>query len=168
MITFETKGVFGKRRKDKKNFEPVFCKCFYYVSRMLYREKINLDGSINFKHVNLKKHELWSYIYYLYYYNHTRIQVFKNMNKGSTPNAEYFYRQVISTIGIAEPKEPSVSVENLIMFINEIVNEYKTLYNPLLMYLNKIIEKSKMLTLQGITIKTNSNKINVRKSQIQS
>jgi hypothetical protein len=158
MIDFDTQKVFGT------HFQPVFCKCFYYVSKILYHEKINLNGTINFEHVHtLKKHELWSYIFYLHYYNHTRIQLFKNMERHSIPDARRFFNVVMNTLEIPTnaQENPRVTVENLILFINMIMKSYDNLYNPLLMYLNKIIEKNKMLMLQGITIKTNSDKINV-------
>jgi hypothetical protein len=87
-------------------------------------------------------------------------------SRKGNPIADLFYKQVLNKVDIPVPKDNhEVTGENLILFIKIMIDEYSNLYNPLIMYLNKIIQKAQMMSLQQVTIKTNSNKINVRKMQ---
>ena len=144
--------------------EPDIYKCFYQVSKILLHEKINLDGSIN----NLRKpilsiNELWSYIYYLYFYN-KKVGVFKGIKEWT---GQEIVKLVKKTVNINNwPTHQAKINEMLILFVNMfIIDNTKTIYNPLIVYLNKIIEKNLYLTLKpNIIIKTGNHNVVVSSS----
>lgn len=162
-IAFTRKEIFGNK------FKPTINACFCTVSRMLFGDNINTDGTIDIdKAVNLTKEELWSYIYYLYFYNNTNVSIFKAMKneengKASAPN---FYSTVISMVddedaeGGNNAKKPAKPFDTttLIIFINNVIEEFgRELVNPIFDYLNVIIKKNIITKLSGITIVTGNN-----------
>jgi hypothetical protein len=127
---------------------------------MLFNANINVDGSIDVEKVGiLKKYELWSYIYYLYYFNNKTLNEFKAMRteKNGKANAELFYNSVLATTS-----DSSVDNNTLIYFINLIVhNNVDNLINPVIDYLKKILSKEIIPSLGSISVKTGTNSKNV-------
>lgn len=163
-LSFKNKDIFGK-------FKPTINNCFCIVSKMLFSNKINIDGKIDFN-AQLTKEELWSYIYYLFYNNHTNVQLFKDMkNAKGKANAELFYEAVLSRLENKNSEIPangSVALRyaqkldnaTLIFFINTILDELKDeLVNPVIDYITILLNKKIIPKLSNISInlgKTNS------------
>ncbi len=161
LLNFKNMGVFDK--KFKNDIES--CTCL--VSKMLFAKKINVDGSIDVDNMNtLRKHELWSYIYYLYYFNNTSIDEFASMkgNRG-VASAENFYKTVKAYVDNKyvfnkSPQEKSVTsfdVQTLAYFINSIVHQYgNDLANPIINYVKDLL-KTRSPIFNSFAVKTNSN-----------
>lgn len=162
-VAFSRKEIFGN------NFKPVIDICFCRVSRMVYDDKFMIpDGTIDItKAAAFKKDELWSYIYYLYYYNQSNVLIFENMKdqENGKASAELFYNTVIAFVDgekenavVDESKvAPPFDVSTLIMFINTIIEDFgKELINPIFDYLKLLVNKSMLARISGITLKANS------------
>ncbi len=167
-VAFTRKEIFGNK------FKPNINACFCTVSKMLFADMINTDGTIDInKSVNFKKEELWSYIYYLYFYNNTNVNVFKSMkNKDNgKASAVHFYDTVISMVAEAEDDETKppkpFDTTTLIIFINNVIEEFgRELVNPIFDYLGIILKKNVLSRISAITLKTvnvgtNSGKIKI-------
>jgi hypothetical protein len=149
-ISFKTVHIFGT---FKAGIKPCFCE----VSRMLFDQVMLTNGTINFDHETLvKKHALWSYIYYLYYYNYKRINVFSRMRKYNKNFKRWqasplrFYETVIRELTLQDKHE--ISNENLILFINKLILENKdTMINPIIISLRKIMEIPNLTKLLEVT-----------------
>lgn len=158
-IAFSRKEIFGIK------FKPNIDYCFCTLSKMLFAGKINNDGTIDINQViNFKKEELWSYIYYLYFYNHIDIIVFKSMINSKTGKASA--AQFYSTVNIDTKSEDidiniqakPFEITTLIIFINNVIEEFsKELINPIFDYLGILLKKNILTRIAGITIKTNNN-----------
>jgi hypothetical protein len=172
-IAFSRKEIFGIK------FQPTIDKCFCTVSKMLFNSEINTDGTIDItQSVNLKKEELWSYIYYLYFYNHTNVVIFKSMKNKENGKAsgEQFYAAVISMVeGEEETTNTNVNTQpaksfdttTLIIFINNVIEEFgNELVNPIFDYLSLLLKKNILTRISGITIKTNNEDNNDNKGNI--
>lgn len=157
-VAFNNKDIFGN--KFSSNIESCFCS----VSKMLFANIINVDGSIDVeKGPSLKKEQLWSYIYYLFYYNNKneKTQEFVSMKTQKTgkANAVNFYDVVMTvTKSTKTDGKPIVLDQNtLIYFINITIHKYNnTLVNPVIDYLNQILAKEIIPSLGSLSIKTNS------------
>lgn len=131
---------------------------------MLFENHINIDGTINVDTASLlRKYEIWSYIYYLYYYNHSVIQEFADMKNAKTGKASamQFYdvvRRVVQNPLIPETSDNVVpfDVNTLIFFVNKMINTYgNNMMNPVVVYLQKLLEnKCAARKLQGLTLVT--------------
>jgi len=167
-IAFSRKEIFGSK------FKATIDACFCVVSKMLFNDKINIDGTIDITEAsNLKKEELWSYIYYLYFYNHSNVTIFQSMtNKDNgKASAEQFYAAVVSltenenenaytdvNVNVNSHPAKPFDISTLIIFINEVIEEFgKELVNPIFDYLSVLMKKNVMTRLSGITIKTHEN-----------
>lgn len=166
-IAFSRRELFGTK------FKSSIDNCFCVVSKMLFNDKINLDGTIDITQaVNLKIEELWSYIYYLHFYNHKNVTIFASMTDENKASAEKFYSAVISLTADenesiytnsntnSEPAK-SFDVTTLIIFINNVFEEFgQGLVNPIFDYLSILMKKNVLTRLSGITIKTGDNASN--------
>lgn len=160
LISFSTKSIFGYTFKN--SIDECFCK----TSKMLFAGKINPDGTIDPAQSDaFKKSELWSYIYYIYYYNNNDIDEFKAMKskKDGKADAVAFYN-VVATIGkhaltsISSKSPETLDTKTLIAFINAvIVNNEEDLVNPIFDYLKVITEKKVLMNLEGIKLVTGKN-----------
>lgn len=152
LVAFSNKLIFGNR------FSAIIDNCFCMVSKTLIDDNLNFDGTIDLsKETILKKDVLWSYIYYLYYYNNSSISEFNKMQDPKTGKADalLFYNAVRNTtdtiISFGQPLTTSL----LIIFINNIINKYHdSLINPIIDYLNILINKRIDLHLSNIAIQT--------------
>lgn len=139
-LSFRNKTVFEK--DFRANIDKTFC----VVSKMMFMNRLNVDGSINIDQVGfLKKYELWSYIYYLYYYNNTSLEEFagmKNRENGKA-NALLFYKNVSSVVDnqfISNGEIMPLDVNTLAYFVNLMVRKYGAdMRNPVIDYLRHIL-----------------------------
>ena len=150
-IAFSKKELFGK------NFKPGMDACFCRVSRLVFEGKINPNGTIDInKAGQLKKDDLWSYVYYLFFYNNTNIPVFTamvNQNNGKA-SAPLFYQAIFDS----ESTSLNVDITTLILFINETLAKYDDeLVNPIFDYLKVIMQKNVINKISGISVFANNN-----------
>ncbi len=159
-IAFSDKKVFGY--DFKTNIESCFCK----TSKMLFSGKINHDGTIDeMRSDSFSKTELWSYIYYLYYYNNSDIEEFIAMKTKEKADAVKFYNVVASvsngqTIDININFIGPLTSKMLITFINRIITNYPNdeLVNPMFDYLKILSQKHILTKLSGIKLITGKDK----------
>jgi len=170
LVSFSNAALFDK--KFKSDIET--CSCT--VGKMFFSKKINIDGSIDVDNmVNLRKFELWSYIYYLYYFNNTSIQEFSSMKnpRDGKASAENFYRTVRDVVDNqfvekinkeSEKNEVVVPLDprTLSYFINLIIHRYEDdLTNPIINYVQELVERVKGAPgakFNSLVIKTGENK----------
>ncbi len=178
-VSFSTQEVFDL------GFKPDVETCFCAVSKLLFRNVINVDGSIDMEQlVNVKKRELWSYIYYLYQYNNATIPEFIAMKNPSTGRADgmLFYQAVyVDANANANPnsntnasnnskvaKKLGTDIVRIVYFINTMVHTYKDdLVNPVIDYLKQLMKKEMFTKLSEVKVEMapilgNSDKKNVR------
>jgi len=143
-LAFTNEAVF------EKEFKPAIDTAFCVVSKMMWLSRINIDGTIDADQaVFLKKYEIWSYIYYLFYHNHSTLDMFASMKSDDNgkANALLFYKTVAETVdnqfineSIAKGKIVGFDVNTLIYFVNVIVQRFgEDLTNPVVQYLQKIV-----------------------------
>lgn len=155
---------FGNQAVFEKDFKPAIDNAFCVVSKMMWFNRINIDGSINMEQsAFLKKHELWSYIYYLYYYNHSSLDVFSKMkNQDNGKASAYLFWSVVADVVqnqfALENKEKTVPFDanTLIYFVNLMVQKYgEDLTNPVVQYLRQLVNNPQALAqLQKFTVVT--------------
>ena len=170
LVSFSNFSVFDKRFKN----DIEVCTCV--VSKMIFAKKVNIDGSIDVSNMpTLRKHELWSYIYYLFYYNHTSIDEFAQMKskKIGVASAEGFYKTVREVVdnqyvksmqntlmretGVENVAVP-MDVQTLIYFINIIVHKYgDNLTNPIIDFLKDMFMQRSQAAFNSLSIKTGPN-----------
>jgi hypothetical protein len=146
-VAFKNQDIFGA------NFQPAVDPCFCMVSKMLFHGKIEIDGTLDIsKEVMFSKKELWSYIYYLYYHNHTNMEIFQKMKdrKSGKASAEKFYETIYGDATIIQ----SVDVTSLVLFINNLIRSNEELVNPVIDYLKVIIQKNIMSRISGVSVIT--------------
>lgn len=162
-LSFKNKAIF------EKEFKPTIEKCFCIVSRMLFNNRINVDGSIDIENAGfLKKYQLWSYIYYLYYFNNSSVEEFVRMKnkENNKANASQFYdvvKSIIQNQFINSDDIVSFDVNSLVYFINIMIHRYKdNLRNPVIDYLRQILSnKEAVAKLSNFTLVTGENNKNV-------
>ena len=159
-VSFSTQEVFDV------GFKPDVEASFCTVSKLLFRNVINIDGSIDMEQmVNVRKRELWSYIYYLYQYNNGTLPEFVAMKNPSTGRADgmLFYQAVYgddsnsnSTGAIANSKitrKLGTDIARLVYFINKLVHTYKDdMMNPVIDYLKQLMKKEVFAKLSEIKV----------------
>jgi hypothetical protein len=155
-VAFTNAIIFGS------NFKPNIDTAFCVVSRMLFEGKINVDGSIDPDKAGIvHKHELWSYIYYLYYHNFNIIVEFKEMQdeKKQKASAVKFYDIVKRTVNnplISKEEVVPFDISTLIFFVNYMVHTYgMNMMNPVVVYLQGLMSnKEAMAKLKSFTLVT--------------
>lgn len=157
-VAFTRKEIFGTK------FRPAIDPCFCTVSKMLYAGLINSDGTIDIdKSGVISKQQLWSYVYYLWFYNHTNVLVFKSMKspENGKANAALFYSAVTMFVegqdDNAREEKPvkPFDTTTLILFISEVLEEFgKQLVNPIFDYLRVLLERDVITRLSGVGIIT--------------
>lgn len=173
-VSFSTHEVFDV------GFKPDVEACFCIVSRMLFKNVINVDGSIDMEQlVNVRKKELWAYIYYLYQYNNSTIPEFVRMKNPSSGKADgqLFHDTVYDDKDFKNsnsansntnvPKTVGTDIVRLVYFINKMIHTYKSdLVNPVIDYLKQLMKKEMLTKLSEIKVQMvptlNSRKNNVR------
>jgi hypothetical protein len=148
------------------------------VSRLLFKNVINVDGSIDMEQlVNVRKKELWAYIYYLYQYNNSTIPEFIRMKNPVSGKADgqLFHDTVYddkdfknsNTNTSTNTKTIGTDIVRLVYFINKMIHTYKTdLVNPVIDYLKQLMKKEMLTKLSEIKVQMvptlNSGKNNVK------
>jgi hypothetical protein len=171
-VSFSTQEVFDV------GFKPDVETCFCNVSRMLFKNVINIDGSIDMEQlVNVRKKELWAYIYYLYQYNNSTIPEFIRMKNPVSGKADgqLFHDTVYddkdfknsNTNTSTNTKTIGTDIVRLVYFINKMIHTYKTdLVNPVIDYLKQLMKKEMLTKLSEIKVQMvptlNSGKNNVK------
>lgn len=169
-VSFKTIEVFGTGFKTDVEV------CFCIVSKLLFRNVINIDGSIDMEQlVNVQKKEIWSYIYYMYQYNNATIPEFIKMKNPTTGKADgqQFYNVVFDDIDISNETNGNIVVNKnsntninskkirnvgtdivrLVYFINKMVHTYKSdLINPVVDYLKQLMKKEVFTKLSEIKV----------------
>jgi hypothetical protein len=168
-LSFKSAGVFDK--EFKPNIDNVYC----VIARLVFEGHINPDGSINDDQAGyLKKYQLWSYIYYLYYYNSSTVDIFSEMkdSKGKASAVE-FYDAVARVVENPFSSDYTpFDVNTLIYFINKVTHEYENrMRNPVIDFIERLqgqrvqngLKKLTLITgVQGI--EPDNIKINVRRN----
>lgn len=73
-ISFSTTSVFGR------GFQPGIKSAICVVGNLLNSNLLMLDGTISLDALaDVKKHQIWSYVYYLWHYNRDNIDAFAQM-----------------------------------------------------------------------------------------
>lgn len=158
-VSFSTTEVFDV------GFKPDVETCFCTVSKMLFKNVINVDGSIDMEQlVNVRKKELWAYIYYLYQYNNATIPEFVRMKNPSSGKADgqlfhdtvYDNKEFKNSNGNSNtnvPKTIGTDIVRLVYFINKMIHTYKTdLINPVIDYLKQLMKKEMLTKLSEIKV----------------
>lgn len=158
-LTFGTQAVFER-------FTPAVDAAFCVVSRMMFFDKIEVDGTIREADLSrLRVGELWSYIYYLYYYNSSSVEEFVRMKEGGEglnkgkASALLFYRSVqkeVSNQFVGDEDIVPFDVNTLAYFINKVILRYGVnLRNPIVDYLKRIMDsKEAMERIRRFTLVT--------------
>jgi hypothetical protein len=154
-LAFTNTLIFGY------HFQTSINSAFDIVSRMLFANKVNPDGSIDLKqNASVSKKELWAYIYYLFYYNSVDIPEFAAMkdSKGKA-NAVGFYSVVRKVVdhgtAASSDKIVPITIDGLIFFINSIVHAYgDNLVNPVFNYLQVLVKKEVLSRVMAIHVST--------------
>lgn len=157
-VPFSNKDVYGKQ------FRPGIKLVFPIVAKMLFDDKINSSGGINAdKSDNIDKTELFSYIYYLWYYNKSNIFPFTKMHDGKDKaSGDLFYNYVQKTIknddlyNVTQTKNiTQIDVSGLIYFINKTINEnYGKILIPVIDHLQKLLREETQKSVNSVSIKT--------------
>jgi hypothetical protein len=159
-VSFSTQEVFDV------GFKPDVEASFCTVSKLLFRNVINIDGSIDMEQmVNVRKRELWSYIYYLYQYNNGTLPEFVAMKNPSTGRADgmLFYQAVYGDDSNSNSNGASANskitrklgtdIARLVYFINKLVHTYKDdMMNPVIDYLKQLMKKEVFAKLSEIKV----------------
>jgi hypothetical protein len=151
-VSFKSRDIFENK------FSTNIDNCFCVVSKMLFARIVNIDGSIDLdKIAALGKHELWSYIFYLYHFNKDSVQEFTEMRnpKDGKANAVLFYDSVMKVHGGG-----SFSKDALVYFINKMVHT-RELRNPIVEYVQDILNREVIPALGSLTVKANSGLLKV-------
>lgn len=150
------KLAFNNQAMFEKQFSTVFETCFCVVSKMMFNNHVNIDGSINMEQAGfLRKYQLWSYIYYLYYYNNSSLEEFAAM-KGELGKASAvrFYevvKAVVQNQFVPEESVTPLDVNTLIYFVNIIMAKYRgegaiaesNIKNPVVDYIRGVLARGK-------------------------
>jgi hypothetical protein len=172
LINFNNIAVFDRRFKN----DIEVCTCV--VSKMVFSKKINIDGSIDTSNMpTLRKYELWSYIYFLFYYNHTSIDEFASMKskRMGTASAEAFYKTVRDAVDNSYVNETtrvltvqrdiqdvavSMDIQTLAYFINSMVHKYESnLTNPIVDFLKDMFMQRQQTAFNNLSIKTGTTEV---------
>lgn len=157
-LAFSNRTIFEK-------FSPSIDRCFCVVAKMMFANRINIDGSIDMSQAGfLKKNEVWSYIYYLFYYNNTTLEEFATMRdeeKGKASAIRFYevVKAVVQNQFIADDKVVPLDINTLIYFVNAIVHKYgENMKNPVVDYLISVLDKHKGVThLNKLSVITGTN-----------
>jgi hypothetical protein len=162
-ISFKRFDIFGK------TFAPSLNSCFARVSNMLLTGTINSNSRPGMKSGTIdlqiglatNRTSLWSYIYYLYFYNNKTNPVFYSM-KNTKANAELFCKTIMSYLGTDKLDNMALTI-----FINKVINEY-SLINPVIDYLDNIVKNKQVIPkLSEILIKDGVLTNNVKTADIK-
>jgi hypothetical protein len=132
-ISFERKDIFGK------NFSKLKGQDHCIVTNLM--KYLTLDGKVKSTNTsNIDKRELWLYIYYLWRHNpnHAILSKMTEFNKTSQvghANAKLFISTVnnflMTDLGLTIAPEDVPSKEQLILFVNSVLDKTRQLDDPI-------------------------------------
>lgn len=160
-ISFSNTNIFGAQ------FRSGIKLCFSVVAKMLFDDKITISGGIESdKADNITLTELWSYIYYLYYYNSNDIPEFNNMkDDDGNASGELMYNQVRIIVDEEEFFNVRINKDveimhttSLIYFINKMIIDYHDkIIIPVVEHLQNLLKKKNMNNNLSLKINNDSN-----------
>jgi hypothetical protein len=162
---FHDKQIFGQ------GFQPGLKSCMPGIGTLFQEDILKLDGTINLERMGkVTKTVVWTYIYYLWYYNKETVEVFKKMTDDSQKvkkaSATLFSVAVKEYIQKQNPdkilsKARTFSKENLVSFVNDTVKENKDIKIPVLQQLyKKLLNASRNNQSVNIALKKQNNTSN--------
>jgi hypothetical protein len=171
-VSFSSKSIFGE------GFATGQKKAVNVLGTILESNILKLDGSIALEDIpKWKKYEIWSYIYYLWHYNRTHIQVFSDMThqrgKKAEASAKTFLTGMYSVMDKnnvnANAGLPSIfTKERLIVTVNKIIKDNKDISIPILQRLyKKLLNSGDIPGLSQVKRNVNVKIPNNSKSNIQ-
>ncbi len=165
-ITFKTETIFGK------SFKPSLGFAITSVGSLLNDDQLKLDGQLSLELITkITKSEVWGYIYYLWYYNHDKINVFismtDNKNKASAENFSSVMKSYIMNYNVIKQTNVNNSgvfftKERLINAVNHILKDNPNIHIPILEQLYKRLANA---TIQN-SVKSNNANVNTNKPEI--
>jgi hypothetical protein len=154
-IKFKNQRVFGRL------FDPFIDSAISFVGKMYISGKIEPNGKVN-DTKKLLLGDLWSYVYYLYYYNRDK-DPFKSMKTltGNHASARNFYKIVHK---ITKTSVGKINEKILIKFINIVITEYK-INNPI--QSKSIIVNNKDCEIEKRKLEDEKNKLEDEKNKLE-
>lgn len=163
--SFANHAIFGPNFKSGQRAAEIV------TADLLLKNKLNIDGTINENLiVDIQESELWSYIYYLYSYNNSKINEFMRM-KGDDEkkaSAEHFYdvvRSVVENTGYkTQYAVTKLNNHDLIMFIKKMISKYGSdLYNPVVLRFQEFIDHyyAQFINELDVVVRTGSNGVKI-------
>jgi hypothetical protein len=165
-ISFSSKSIFGHE------FNPGIKASVCVVGSLLNYSYLKINGTIHPSKVsNMKKSDIWSYIYYLWYYNRAYIDVFSKMTnrdkKQEKASAQTFLSGLYPYLEKSGGNETLASVfrkERLVNALNKIIESNEDISIPILQRLYKQLINSGKIpglpntgTTQDIEVSTRPN-----------
>lgn len=153
-LAFRNQAVFDR------SFSPAVDSCFCVVARLVFEGRINVDGTINVEQAGyLKKGDVWSYIYYLYTYNHTSVEEFVAMKdeKGKASALRFYevVKAVVQNQFVPEVAIVPLDVNTLIYFINLMCQRYgENMQNPVATFLQSMTKRPEVVHLSKLSVVT--------------
>lgn len=142
-VTFNTVSVFGKAFVP--NRQTAICS----IGDMLNSGMLKIDGSIPTTNIGkISKNQIWSYVYYLWSYNRSRLDIFHNMSsyehrktKASPVKfcEELYYFMKKNDINVSGKLKSIFKKENIVFCINKILMKHPNISIPILQKIYKKI-----------------------------
>ena len=148
-LNFKNQIVFGKTFIAQ--IESAQCK----VSGLLFNGKLSEDGTFNIKNMaGITVDDVWSYIYYLYFYNKNNNDIFMNMkSQGEREKASAIkmYNAVYNELELNSRPYSHLEPHVLATFTNNILKRYgEEINNPVIDFLGYAIQKIYDSTKKGL------------------
>jgi hypothetical protein len=157
-VSFGSKTVFGSR------FQPGIKNAIGVVGSLLNTGALRLEGSIDPSDVSkIRKHQIWSYIYYLWYYNRDKIEIFEKMSnyegKKAKATAKTFltsFYDMMDKTGLEINSSTQLitifNKERIVDTLNKILEKYPDISIPVLQKLyKKLINSGKIPGLEKVS-----------------
>lgn len=164
-ISFASHEIFGPNFKSGQRAAEIV------TADLLLKNRLNMDGTVNEAMiVDIQESDLWSYIFYLYSYNNSTINEFKQMmdEDEKKASAEHFYdvvRSVVENTGFrTQYKIVKLNNHDLILFVKKMVAKYGSeLYNPVVLRFQDFIDYyyERILDELDIVVRTGDNTVKV-------
>jgi hypothetical protein len=150
MVYTKKRLAFSNQAVFEKKFSSGIDACYCVVSKMMFENLMNVDGTISHENAgSLRKSDLWSYIYYLFYYNNSSVEEFVAMKdkKNGKASAIRFYevvKAVVKNQFVEEEEITPLDVNTLIYFVNIMIERYEgNMSNPIVSFVQQLVHKAK-------------------------
>lgn len=123
IFSFQNHDLFGPGFKSGVSFAE--CSLMQLISHDI----LNMDGTIDRQAIatkHVEKKALWKYVYYLWYHNHTTLDIFRGMSNEKNQaqaSAFNFVHTVLNTLGkpTSNAYHVVVTLEDLADFVNYVL-----------------------------------------------